>query len=112
MIHKTFVETEEGPVARVTFTLPEGLWVDKVYLVGDFNGWNRCSHPFQRDGEGRWILTVDLKPDRAYQFRYLRDGRDWMNDEQADCYVHNLYGTDNFVVVTDPNFDPYCDERN
>jgi 1,4-alpha-glucan branching enzyme len=110
MISKTFVETEKGPIARVTFTLPNSMWADTVYLVGDFNDWDRTSHPFQRDREGRWTLTVDLETGRAYQFRYLRDGRDWMNDSEADAYVHNRYGSDNFVVVTDPNFKQYCDE--
>ncbi len=109
MIHKTFLETEEGSVARVTFILPEGLWADEIYLVGDFNDWNRISHPFQRDHKGHWMVTIDLELGRAYQFRYLRDGWDWMNDGQADCYVHNHYGTDNSVIVTDPDFEPYCD---
>jgi 1,4-alpha-glucan branching enzyme len=112
MINKSFVETDRGMVARATFTLPNSMWADVVYLVGDFNEWNCISHPFRRDREGRWIITVDLELGRTYQFRYLRDGRDWMNDDQADCYVHNRYGSDNFVVVTDPNFEPYCDERN
>ena len=112
MIHKTFVKTKEGPVARVTFALPDSMWADEVYLVGDFNAWNRTSHPFQRGRGGHWVLTVDLELGRAYQFRYLRDGRDWMNERQADCFVPNLYGTDSFVIVTDPNFEPYCDERN
>ncbi len=112
MINKTFVETDRGMVARVTFTLPNSMWADVVNLVGDFNEWNRASHPLRRDRDGRWTITVDLELGRAYQFRYLRDGQDWMDDDQADCYVHNRYGSDNFVVVTDPNFTQYSDERN
>lgn len=109
MIHKTFVETDSGLVARVTFTLPNSIWADAFYLVGDFNDWNRTSHPFPQDREGHWSITVDLELGRALQFRYLRDGEEWMNDNQADAYVPNLYGSDNFVVVTDPNFKPYYD---
>jgi len=45
---------------------------------------------------------------RCYQFRYRRDG-EWINDGQADGYVHNRYGSDNFLVVTDPKFKPYSD---
>ena len=112
MIHKVFIETDGGPVARVTFTLPDSMWADKVYLVGDFNGWDCSSHRFQRDQAGRWTMTIDLELGRALQFRYLRDGQDWMNDEQADAYVHNRYGSDNFVVVTDPDFKRYSDDEN
>jgi 1,4-alpha-glucan branching enzyme len=111
MIHKTFIRTNGTSVARVTFTLPDSIWADQIYLVGDFNGWNRTSHPFQRDREGRWGLTVDLELGRAYQFRYLCDGEHWKNDSQADAHVHNRYGSDNFVVVTDPSFKQYFDKR-
>ena len=103
MIHKTFVETEHGSIARVTFTLPDSTWADTIYLVGDFNGWNQSSHPFQLDREGNWTITIDLEVNRSYEFRYRRDG-DWMNDSQADGYVRNFHGSDNFLVVTDPNF--------
>ena len=103
MIHKTFVETEHGPIARVTFTLPDSTWADTIYLVGDFNGWNLSSHPFQLDREGNWVITIDLEVNRSYEFRYRRDG-DWMNDSQADGYVRNLHGSDNFLVMTEPNF--------
>lgn len=108
MIHKTFVETERGLIARVTFSLPNGIWADTVYLVGDFNDWNHSSHPFQHGREEGWTLTVDLEVGRCYQFRYRRDG-EWINDGQADGYVHNRYGSDNFLVVTDPKFKHYAD---
>jgi len=88
MIHKTFIET-----------------------VGDFNDWNRTSHPFLQDREGRWSITVDLELGRAFQFRYLRDGEVGLNDNQADAYVPNPYGSDNFVIVTDPNFKLIMTER-
>jgi hypothetical protein len=58
--------------------------------------------------EEEWTLTVDLEVGRCYQFRYRRDG-EWINDGQADGYVHNRFGSDNFLVVTDPKFKPYAD---
>jgi len=108
LIRKTFIETERGLVARVTFILPNSTWADTIYLVGDFNEWNHSSHPFQRDQEGAWTLTVDLEVGRCYQFRYRRDG-EWINDSQADAFVRNPHGSDNFLVVTDPNFKRYAD---
>lgn len=109
MIQKTFVSADGRTVARVTFTLPDSVWADKIYLVGDFNRWNRNSHPFRRDRIGQWTLTLELDLGRAYQFRYLRDGQDWMNDGQADAYIHDTYGNHTFVVITDPNFKQYCE---
>ncbi len=111
MIRKIFIETESGLVARVTFILPNSTWADAIYLVGDFNGWNHSSHPFQRGREGTWTLALDLEVGRCYQFRYLRDG-EWINDSQADGFVGNPHGSDNSLVVTDPKFKRYPDERN
>jgi 1,4-alpha-glucan branching enzyme len=110
MIKKTFKQTDAGLVAQVTFSLPGGMWADTIYLVGDFNEWNRSSHPFQLSREDEWTLTIDLEVGRFYQFRYLCDEK-WMNDNQADAYVHNRYGSDNFIVVTDPQWKYHADER-
>lgn len=108
MIDKQFIQTSEGMVARVTFTLPESIWAAVIFLVGDFNNWDRSSHPMRQNGEGRWTTTLDLEPRRAYQFRYLVDG-EWMNDNEADAYAFNQYGTHNFIVVTDPIFKHHPD---
>jgi len=107
MIQKTFVEAQGKKVARITFTLPSRARSEAVHLVGDFNDWNTSSHPFQRNPEGQWVLTLELDLRRAYQFRYLRDGHEWMYDSQADAYVYNPHGPYNFVVVTDPGFKRY-----
>lgn len=101
MIRKTVVETEQGLVVQVSFLLPESIWADRINLVGDFNGWDRDSHPMQRDRGGEWRIQVDLEPGRTYQFRYLCDGERWMNDTQADGYVPNSYGSDNSIISTD-----------
>lgn len=100
MIEKAYVNVGGSVVARVTFTLPESIWADSIFLVGDFNDWNRSSHPLKQDNNGRWTITVDLERGRSYQFRYLADG-EWMNDNAADAFVANRYGSHNFVVVTD-----------
>jgi len=116
MINKTFCTATlvdgAAMVVRVTFTLSNTTWADRITLVGDFNDWNRTSHVLRRDREGRWTLTLDLEPARVYQFRYLLDGQTWINDDQADAYVSNLHGTSNSVVVTDPTFRPYYGEGN
>ena len=99
MIHKQFVNTSKGRVARVTFSLPGSIWADSIYLVGDFNGWNETSHPLSLGRDQDWSITVDLELNREYQFRYRKDG-EWINDNQADAYSQNPYGSDNFIVRT------------
>jgi 1,4-alpha-glucan branching enzyme len=104
MIEKKFVHAGDRMVARVMFCLPDSMWVDSVCLVGDFNDWNGATHPMLPNRQGCPEINVDLEIGRAYQFRYLIDGHQWTNDPQADAFVHNFHGSDNFVVVTDPQF--------
>lgn len=111
MIHKTFVEVHAKLVARVTFSLPDSIWADRIMLVGDFNDWNTRTHPFSRTRAGTWFVTVDLEPRRAYQFRYLQGEDQWLNDPSADAHVHNIYGSDNSVIITDPAYTRYVDVR-
>lgn len=99
MVEKSFVRTERGVVAYVTFTLPEGLWADSISLVGDFNGWDTAAHPMRRDHQGRWTITIELEPNRTYEFLYYCDG-EWLTDSHADGYVENQYGGHNCLVQT------------
>ena len=101
MIHKQFLDNERGPICRVTFVLPESIWADHIYLVGEFNQWNSTSHPMRQTLQGQWTITLDLPAGPAYEFRYLCDG-EWLNDNQADGYVPNPHGAHNFIVRTDP----------
>jgi hypothetical protein len=100
VISKTFLRTDQGQIARVTFTLPESLWVDSICLVGDVDGWSPSSHPLEHRRDGSWTLMLDLPVGRTYEFYYLCDGQ-WMSDSQADGYVHAPDGITSFLVVTD-----------
>ena len=108
MIRKIFESVDGKGKVRVTFTLPNSIWADKIYLVGDFNRWNRTSHPLQRDRDGKWTITINLDLGRVYQFRYLRDADGWLQDNQADAYVPTVSGNGSFIVITDPQFKQYC----
>lgn len=102
MIHKRFVKTNDHLVAQVTFTLPAGVWAESIHLVGDFNGWSRTAHPFQRTRDGRWTLTLELEVDRVYRFRYLLDGTEWTNDSHADSYASHSKAGNVSVIITAP----------
>jgi 1,4-alpha-glucan branching enzyme len=84
---------------RVTFTIPCSIWADSIHLVGDFNNWNRESHPLVQQ-ENEWSITLELERDREYRYRYLFNGADWCNDSNADKYVPNRYGGEDSVVIT------------
>ena len=90
------------PECRVTFTYQPGDGgKHDVELRGDFNDWGKQSLPLKRQRDGSYRLTVNLPRDGEYAFRYLVDDEHWDNDEAADAYVPNPYGTgDNGLLRT------------
>lgn len=84
---------------QVTFSLPYTTRADRISVVGDFNDWDSTATPMvhlRRDAE--WTATVELEAGQRYRFRYLLDGKEWLNDWYADDYEDNLYGTSDSVV--------------
>lgn len=94
---KTYTKT--GRSCRVTFELPAQADVKTVALCGEFNEWDPSKHPMKRRRNGTFSLTISLKPGKEYRFRYLLDGEKWENDQAADKYVPNVFGTEDSVVV-------------
>ena len=96
MITKEF--TPKRTVCKVTLTLPKE-WADKeVAVAGDFNCWDTSAEKLKKSKKG-WTTTLRLKPESEYTFKYFIDGERWQNDDAADKYVSNEFGTDDSVVV-------------
>jgi len=84
---------------RVTFELPSNMWAERVNLVGEFNDWDTTATPMTRSrSDANWKVTVDLEAGGRYRFRYLVDGKEWLNDWHADDHMENPYGTYDSVV--------------
>ena len=96
MLKKQFLKTKE--VVKVTFSLPEAVQGETVFLVGDFNNWDESATAMKRQKNGSFTVTLDLEKEREYQFRYLVNGTEWHNDWKADGYIPNPYSGDNSVV--------------
>jgi 1,4-alpha-glucan branching enzyme len=93
---------KNGEVCKVTFKLSkdESNSAETANIVGDFNNWDTSAAPMKRFKNGNFTITLDLKPKTEYQFRYLLNGQEWINDQNADRYavVPDL-GTENSVAV-------------
>lgn len=100
MFTKQYLKTKD--VCRVRFKLYKKQIgpVNKVNLVGDFNSWDETAGSMKKLKTGDFSMVLDLKPDRAYQFRYLIDDTEWVNDESADAYLPSPFpGVDNSVIA-------------
>lgn len=95
MITKNF--TPKRTVCKVTLSVP-AEWAEKqVTVAGDFNDWNTTSTKLEKKGKV-WKAELRLKPQSTYRFKYLIDGERWENDDAADAYVANDFGTEDSVI--------------
>ncbi|GBD87066.1 hypothetical protein BMS3Abin03_00992 [bacterium BMS3Abin03] len=81
---------------RVTFTLPKeiGANFEELSVVGDFNNWDsHANRMTENEPDGSYSTTIDLKAGKEYQFKYLLDGNQWLNepeaDKRVDTYISN-----------------------
>ena len=103
MLLKKYVRSRN--VCKVTFVvpeeeLPEGVEIESIAVVGEFNGWAGDAAPMNRRRGGLYRADVELEPGKEYQFRYLLNGEAWYNDWYADAYVPGDMGGENCVVST------------
>jgi len=95
MITKAY--TPKRTVCKVTFSVP-AEWAEKeVILAGDFNDWDTSEDKLTRKKD-KWEITKRLKPESEYRFKYLADGEEWKNDDSADAYVANEFGSEDSLL--------------
>jgi 1,4-alpha-glucan branching enzyme len=85
----------------VTFSLPGDDVPGAVSVVGDFNDWDPAAHPLRKRSNGTRSVKVDLPPG-TYRFKYLLEGGDWRNDDEADRLEANEWGEVDSVIDVAP----------
>jgi len=102
MLSKSYVKSKN--ICKVTFKipneeLPEELDVKTAAIVADFNDWSMIANPMKRTKGGDFQATIELEPNKRYEYRYLLNDVEWYNDWAADEYSANrLVNADNCVV--------------
>ena len=98
-ISKTFLKTRAACKVKFHLSAEEVQDGASVHLVGDFNQWNHTSHPMKKLKDGSFSLEVELALGKDYQFRYLTESGQWVNDSAADAYVPcEFAGAENSLV--------------
>lgn len=88
---------------KVNFLLPADKVgnASSVLLLGDFNHWDvQKGIKLKAQKDGTYKAVVELATGMVYQYRYLLDNGNWINDDNADGFVPvNEYGTENCIVI-------------
>ncbi|MBY6195611.1 isoamylase early set domain-containing protein [Vibrio hangzhouensis] len=96
MINKRFFKTKDE--VEVTFEL-DGKDVQSAVLMAEFHNWEPV--PMKKVAKTKSFKYKTRLPKNAeFQFRYLVNDTDWVNDAEADQYVPNGFGADNCIVKT------------
>ena len=88
------VTLKQGNEVEFRFFRPQA---GKVYLVGDFNGWNRTRTPMTRLPSGEWTHLTALRQG-MHHFKYLADG-EWFLDYAAFGIEEGPFGWNSVVIV-------------
>jgi 1,4-alpha-glucan branching enzyme len=86
--------TVHGSYVQFRFYRPSA---QKVYLAGEFNGWQEDQLPMVPAGNGYWLAVLRLQPG-SYRFRYRADGQ-WFTDYAAFGIEYGPYGPEGVVRV-------------
>ena len=70
-----------------------------VSLAGEFNGWNSASTLFTKDTNGLWICPLTAPGPGRYEYKFVVDGRRWIEDPSNGMKVSDGYGGLNSVLV-------------
>ena len=100
-LKKTF--STDKTKCSVTFSInaTAAAGAEKAYLVGEFNDWSETATPMKKGADGSFSVKKQFDVNKEYQFRYLLDGKTWINDWKADKYIRSeLVNDDNSVVST------------
>ncbi len=95
MLKKSYSST--GKFCRVTFRVPVEIGAKTAALCGDFNNWD-TEATMRALKDGSFSATMSLEANKSYRFRYFLDGERWENDDQADKYIANDYGSDDSII--------------
>ena len=98
-LKKQYIKTK--PVCKVTFVVAKEISesAKKINLTGDFNNWDIESIAMKKNKNGEFATSVELEKGKEYQFKYVIDGKEWLNENEADKFVNNEFQSNNSVVI-------------
>lgn len=74
---------------------------EKVYLMGNFNDWNRSSLPLEKNF-GIWKISQSLTPGK-YEYKFVVDGREILDPQNQDSIANGLGGWNSIIHVKEPH---------
>ena len=95
--------SEDRKICKVTFTLPDYFEesFEHASVVGEFNNWDAEINKLEKNKKtGLHSAEIELEGSKEYRFRYLVDGKTWLNDSEADRFEPTPFGdSENCIII-------------
>ncbi len=72
-----------------------------VSVAGDFNGWNHVANPLKRNDSGLWLTEIVIPRAGHFEYKFVIDGRRWIEDPSNGMRTPNNHGGLNSVLVVE-----------
>jgi serine protease AprX len=70
-----------------------------VSVAGDFNEWNHRATPLARNGAGLWSTEIAVQREGLFAYKFVVDGKRWIEDPSNGMKTPDNYGGLNSVLV-------------
>ena len=70
-----------------------------VSVAGDFNGWSHVATPLKRNESGLWFTEIVVPRAGRFEYKFIINGRRWIEDPSNGMKAPNSYGGLNSVLV-------------
>lgn len=99
-IKKQFLKSKD--LCKVTWQVDKKTanGADSISLSGSFNNWSLNENQLQKLKNGNFKLVLELPKNSDYQFRYVVDGQNWLNEITADGFVDNQVSNEQNCVIS------------
>ena len=70
-----------------------------VSVAGDFNDWSHDATPLKRNSSGLWLTEIAIPRAGRFEYKFIINGRRWIEDPSNGMKAPNNYGGLNSVLV-------------
>jgi serine protease AprX len=70
-----------------------------VSVAGDFNRWSHAATPLERNESGLWSTEIGVPAAGRFEYKFIIDGRRWVEDPSNGMKAPDTYGGLNSVIV-------------
>ena len=74
---------------------------DSVAVAGDFNNWDPLTTQMQKDGVGLWRASIAIPGPGRYEYKFIVDRTNWLEDPSNGLKVSDNYGGFNSLLVVE-----------